>query len=948
MRLAQTLSSEGVAPGSVALPRWLWVGDAAQAAHQLRTANASDVQALVATLGGLRVGPDGVEGTLPFAPLALTADPPARARWTERTAYTAVATLRVRAGAALEFSALERWERLASPPLRRGHVVPEGGAVPSTSTTGCPPPPPPRGGRPRQRTRRSPLNVDSTLMFDSYAAALWTSCHAEYIACASDDTCEPPAPSLLGVVSHATELRLANLLDARCFAPACPRTAHPMQQLLVRCVNPASRGWRACLGESLRKHDGARRVVFDAVLVAVTGLHPCLVPTDRPPWRTRLIAGRIVASALRGDAGSNLLVEHSDLVKEAMRRLLSGLLVDSLAMRNVAVRIGAPIGRLIAPPLDTPARGMLDSMGRFARVAIVIAGGGGGGGPLEQLSTALVASGEGDGDGDGLVTEEDHSATWIGRSKQRAPVSRLLQRAEDCFSAAFKAEFLPFWMRATSCGARPQRLDEAQHEGLHRHNAALAACLSVDEEEALRIHRIVLADPSAPLVTVDGACRAIGLDEVGDVAIEEAGVRALPRLLLYARMAWVCDRIVVVDLGRRARSIHLAAIAWRHLGNRLPTEEELANGATLLEQRVNALPTHITHLCVCTECSRITNCIPPPPSSASTRKCGGGSGDGEFCEIGVSAVTVTRDAVTGEAELYCSKRSSAALRSAIAAETSARTRRVDEDAMMVDPEPGDAIVTIVDGGEGGVAGPSSDAMAAMAHEGSVASRMRRDCKRALEQRCRATLCGEMPLLRVRLVGRAVRIYGMWYSICSFCATFVHVQPHNRIDAEIACLHCCETFRRDRRAPTDDDGSDRPACRFCKKVESGRVRNYVTYHSPKDVSGPNAQRPPPLRTTSWCPAHHRPWLRDALSALSTPQVIAHIAVYARPVSAAATTMMEGVSGLAPAPPPRPRRNIATMRRRAGEVALRKERKERKTQRRVVGASELSGAAIAPPP
>ena len=67
----------------------------------------------------------------------------------------------------------------------------------------------------------------------------------------------------------------------------------------------------------------------------MTGLHPCLAPPDRPAWRARLVAGRVAAAALRGDAGSALLVRHSDLVKEAMRRLLSGLLVDSLAMRNV-------------------------------------------------------------------------------------------------------------------------------------------------------------------------------------------------------------------------------------------------------------------------------------------------------------------------------------------------------------------------------------------------------------------------------------------------------------------------------------------------------------------------------------------------------------------------------------------------------------------------------------
>lgn len=317
--------------------------------------------------------------------------------------------------------------------------------------------------------------------------------------------------------------------------------------------------------------------------------------------------------------------------------------------------------------------------------------------------------------------------------------------------------------------------------------------------------------------------------------------------------------------------------------------------------------------------------MPPATPPTATRK----DADGAFCEIGVSAVTVQRNA-DGTAELFCSKRSSAALRSAIAAETYARNRHVDEDAMMVEPEAGDEVGAEHDqAGMAAVAaaGPSSDAMAAMAHEGSVASRMRRDCKRALEQRRRAKLCGETPLLCIRLVGRAVRIYGAWYSICSFCATFVRVQPHNRIDAEVACLQCCETLQRERRASTDADAS-RPACRFCKKIESGRLHNYTMYHSPRDVSGPNLDRPPPLRTTSWCPVHNRSWLRSALSVLSTPQILAHIAVHARPVAqvptAVATNAERGSTQ-----EERPKRNLATIKRRASELALRKERKAQRS-------------------
>ena len=296
---------------------------------------------------------------------------------------------------------------------------------------------------------------------------------------------------------------------------------------------------------------------------------------------------------------------------------------------------------------------------------------------------------------------------------------------------------------------------------------------------------------------------------------------------------------------------------------------------------------------------RIANCTPNVvtgrrTSAAATAAAAAATvASIEFCEVGVSSVTVLRSHEEGTSTLFCAKRSSAALRSAICAEASSRLRRIDEDGSMLAETSGASVVWE----------SQRDAMLAMAHDGTVASRMRRDCKRALEQRRCASLCGDMPLLTIPIIGRAVRIYGSWYSLCSLCANFVRVTPHCRIEAEIACLRCTTTppstsqsSRRKRPATTatgkracrDAESSELPlrrvACRFCCKKEVGqpqRHRQFVTYPSPHDVAGDNLERSSSCRTTTWCPTHDRSWLRDALTTLTTAQVIAHITTNAQP-------------------------------------------------------------------
>ena len=48
-------------------------------------------------------------------------------------------------------------------------------------------------------------------------------------------------------------------------------------------------------------------------------------------------------------------------------------------------------------------------------------------------------------------------------------------------------------------------------------------------------------------------------------------------------------------------------------------------------------------------------------------------------------------------------------------------------------------------------------------DSGLAARIRRDAKNSLEQRTHAIACGELPMLKIPLVGKVVRMWNDWYS-----------------------------------------------------------------------------------------------------------------------------------------------------------------------------------------
>ena len=170
---------------------------------------------------------------------------------------------------------------------------------------------------------------------------------------------------------------------------------------------------------------------------------------------------------------------------------------------------------------------------------------------------------------------------------------------------------------------------------------------------------------------------------------------------------------------------------------------------------------------------------------------------------------------------------------------------------------------------------------------SDVAKLRRDIKNCYEQHARATACGDVPLVCIDVLGRAVRVFGDWYTICAFCGALARVLPTSRFRSEPCCMRCDVTMVYGK--PTHDQmvatvpRPEAPKCRFCGKPEPpNAATKWRSVLSPLDSGGRNESVPPPLRKCSYCPTHFRPWLVAAHQTLGTKVILSHISSRAKPV------------------------------------------------------------------
>ena len=178
------------------------------------------------------------------------------------------------------------------------------------------------------------------------------------------------------------------------------------------------------------------------------------------------------------------------------------------------------------------------------------------------------------------------------------------------------------------------------------------------------------------------------------------------------------------------------------------------------------------------------------------------------------------------------------------------------------------------------------------------AKFRRDIKNSFEQHERAVSCGDVPLVRIPILGRVVRMFGDWLALCSFCGCVTKVLPTSRFRGDLCCTRCDFALMVGKEAAAEMDAAlpkePSPACRYCGKVqpENCTGAKWRKVDAPLDANGKNATVPAPLRICFYCPSHFRSWLPTAHQSLSTSEIFSHLAQKARPVHGAKTQAATG--------------------------------------------------------
>lgn len=108
-----------------------------------------------------------------------------------------------------------------------------------------------------------------------------------------------------------------------------------------------------------------RSLVCNAVVIALSGMHPFLHPALRSPWNLRMRTARVAQHCLTDSEARVALVSTAYATKEAVRRLLASTVQAAPAMQMAFAQVGHPVGLMIAPPIGMPARGMEAAMAAF-------------------------------------------------------------------------------------------------------------------------------------------------------------------------------------------------------------------------------------------------------------------------------------------------------------------------------------------------------------------------------------------------------------------------------------------------------------------------------------------------------------------------------------------------------------------------------------------------------
>ena len=787
-----------------------------------------------------------------------------------------------------------------------------------------------------------------------------------------------PPPELFTVPNLSNAAQLAGLFERPTLPKTSARAAHIMHALLVRCCNAGTRGWEATLASATNKDvDGVVRVCMHALGVALAGMHPALHPAVRPPWGERLAVTRLWRMQLHRDEFKEVALGAPTVLKEVLRLHLAAVLHEDAATLEALRATGQTAGQLLLPPRSLPATPFLSAMHRLVELGAEMAAPSAAPAAPQSLAKRLRATLACTARTGRRVVSDDsvlaYNTAWLGgRASAPSPASSTVSVVSGLLSATFRSRFVPLWIHGQSHKHRASRLDETQFAAVHEHNPAYKLLAVVPQPVFDRTLRLVLRTRDADLVTVHETLKLLGIRQPDNEPVGGGGgrtkrarargagagagagasddgpappdaraaaeatyaeglpspsasrvvqdaERAILRLeakdaaavLVFARFCALRAQLLSFDLGEQTRFRQARAVCLR-----MGVLPDLSAGETYESVTRTRLPKHASTVFVCAECRRIANAVQDYTGKRIA-----------FNEIGLSA-SMLQVSADGD-HMRCAKRSSAALRTAMQLESMACASQIEELPLLEckrlpqDLRPASVVVAMCN------CAPKAhkrakrpprevdddDAAGPGVEPASEVAKLRRDIKNSLEQDKLTSACGDAPLVQVNVLGRVVRVFGEWVSLCSLCGCLCTVTPASRFGGEIYCGRCDFAIIFGKEAQEAVDAlMPKPvqkSCRFCGKLQpASATGRWKTVHAPMDCGGKNANVPPPLRTVTYCPAHMKSWLVTAHRTMTTQVIFSHLLSKAKPIFGADKTSA-GRSGQAssstagPAPPPKKR-------------------------------------------
>ena len=730
----------------------------------------------------------------------------------------------------------------------------------------------------------------ATLYYDSYCVAVWTSAHVEFLACIQDlldgreatealvrDLMVPP-PELYTVVNQGSLLHLGSLTERTASPRCCSKSSHALLSILTRVTNAGSRGWETTLLAAIKESEGAVRVCTQCLAVALTGLNSAVHPATRRSWRERFVLSRALRSQTQHDF-KDIVQNAPCAVKEAIRLHLAATFVYDCATLEAMRYTRQPVGLLCVPPIALPHVSLAAAMHRMVDAGVDMI--------ASRESAAVTIKRH-------LISEPrsrkkaeprssrhskhepeaiGYSASWLGgrSGPSNLAVRPAVQVVSGLLSASYRSIFIPFWIHGNHHGHRASRLDSAQYIALHNMSAAHRMCSLLSTEGFQKAERLAVGCAGASLLTVAQACELLGTRPASQSsepgipcsassrAVQEAEVDVMhlhaddaALLMAFTRIAALRSTMLSYDLGEKTRRKQSLAICQRLLLTLEPGEDPCVAVRT-------RLPKHATVMYCCSECRRVVNSVQDNSGKEHA-----------FNELGLSASMLSINCGACDGHMRCAKRSSAALRTAVALEASAEKlelERLDPVASPLLPRdlrPATVVATMCTSAKrksasasasasaSTSASASASASAAQRDSSSEVAKFRRDLKSCFEQGKQATSCGDVPLVCVPVLGRVIRVFGGWYALCGMCGTLARISPASRFRDELCCLRCDFAMLAGKKAAFEMSAAlpkpPPPACRFCGKVEpeNGAGMKWRSVPAPADTGGRNACVPPPLR------------------------------------------------------------------------------------------------------